>query len=164
LVLFSPAKLVEAFPARGSSSLVQDCNTILETYWQQSWMSFLMLLGWFDVIMEISDLVPRETAFQSGDADEHGSIPRFVFRALPVPWHELNSILMGSGNDVTNALLKSNFPQAMTSVHANSMMGYPNPPSHFLYAQNLGETPCHLRCKNASLPKTTRNCLSKPLF
>jgi hypothetical protein len=52
LVLFSPAKLVEAFPARGSSSLAQDCNTILETYWQQSWMSFLMLLGWFDVIME----------------------------------------------------------------------------------------------------------------
>jgi hypothetical protein len=131
LVLFSPVKLVEAFPARGNLSLVQDCNTILETYWQQSWMSFLMLLGWFDVIMETSDLVPRETAFQSEDADEHGSIPRFVFRALPVPGHELNSILISSANDVTNTLLKSKIPQAMTPVHAISMMGYPNPPSLF---------------------------------
>jgi hypothetical protein len=48
-----------------------------------------MLLGWFDVVMETSDLVPRETAFQSEDADEHGSIPRFVFRPMPVPGHEL---------------------------------------------------------------------------
>jgi hypothetical protein len=99
-------------------------------------MSFLMLLGWFDVIMETSDLVPRETAFQSEDADEHGSFPRFVFRALPVPWHELNSVLMGSANDVTNALLKSKILQAMTPIHANSMMGYPDPPSLFVCARS----------------------------
>jgi hypothetical protein len=79
----------------------------------------------------ISDLVPSETAFQSKNADKHGSFPRFVFRSLPVPGHELNSILMGSANDVTNALLKSKILQAMTPIHANSMMGHPDPPSLF---------------------------------
>ena len=99
-------------------------------------MSFLMLLGWFDVVMETSDLVPRETAFQSEDADEHGSIPRFVFRPMPVPGHELSS-----ANDVTNALLKSKIPQAMTPVHAISMMGYPIPPSLFCIREISAKPP-----------------------